>query len=404
MQIDLKNDKGAIVRVTSSDEVSKVVRFATEHYFPIVVQAGGYNTGGASSTHGGIVVSLSLMNKVLVDSGSKTVTVQGGATWADVDAAAAGYGLAVVGSTANHIGVGGSALGGGYGWLTGRYGLAIDNLLRVTVVLADGRVVVASTTENPDLFWAVRGAGQDFGVVTELVFQAHPQENEVFGGQLLFRADKLPQIVEFANRFEQLNDGRQGCFITFTNASSLSEDDTVVEVMTFYNGSRSDAEHFFRPLLSLHPALDHTGTMPYRAINAMINKESMAGSRKRMSGTNFILPLDVKFMQQIYDDFEQIMKRNSFSRDSFLTFKLIPYTQVVRVANDATAFASRGRYHHVQSVFCWSDTELDTKVPSIQGELLSKIGECAGIDKHRESWEGVGAYVNYIGKATNLWQ
>jgi FAD/FMN-containing dehydrogenase len=114
------------------DEVSKVFQFVTKHHFPVVVQAGGHNTSGASSTHGGIVISLSRMGRVSVDHASKTVTVQGGAKWAYVDVAAAEQGLAVVRCTANHTGVGGSTLGGGYGWLTGQYGLAIDNLLSVS--------------------------------------------------------------------------------------------------------------------------------------------------------------------------------------------------------------------------------------------------------------------------------
>jgi FAD/FMN-containing dehydrogenase len=129
-----------VVRVTSTHEVSEVVSFASKRHIPFVVKAGGHSTSGSSATHGGIVISLSKMRKVVVDPASKTVAVQGGATWEDIDEAAAQHGLAVVGGTVNHTGVGRTTLGGGYGWLMGRYGLIIDNLLSVKMVLADGFV------------------------------------------------------------------------------------------------------------------------------------------------------------------------------------------------------------------------------------------------------------------------
>lgn len=356
------------------------------------------------------------MDRVSVNHASMTVTVQGGAKWGDVDVAAAEQGLAVVGCTANHTGVGGSALGGGYGWLTGQYGLAIDNLLSVTLVLADGRVLVASATENPDLFWAVRGAGQNFGVATEFIFQAHPQENRVFGGPLLFGADKLPKIVEFANQFEHWTDGRQAFFVTFVAinadtsiipATEHGSTAVVVEVLTFHNGTREEAERIFQPLLSLSPILNRTGMMPYHQINSMVNKALMIGPRKQMNGTNFTLPLDVDFMQQIYNEFNHVLDTYPVSRDSILSFQLIPYTQVVKVANEVTTFANRGRYYNVQSIFSWSDQGLDSRVRSLQRELLQKIEHQAGVAKRyhqkRESQGGVGVYANFVGKGLLLY-
>lgn len=332
------------------------------------------------------------MDKVLVDPASKTVAVQGGAKWGDVDVAAAEHGLAVVGCTVNHIGVSGSSLGGGYGWLTGRYGLVIDNLLSVKMVLADGRIVMASATENPDLFWAVRGAGQSFGVATELVFRAHPQRDPVFGGSLFFSADKLPKIVEFVNRFEQLTDGNQALFLGFTTSPLTNR--TAVQVMTFYNGPRSEAESFFQPLLSLGPDLDETDMILYPKINGLINKASMSGDRKKMSGTNITLPLDNNFVQEIYEEFDHIMEAYPVARDSILTIQLIPYTQATKVPNDATAYANRGPHFNVQSIFCWSDADLDSKMHSLQQNLLRKIVEGPGPAKGQG---GVGGYANYIG-------
>lgn len=382
------------MRVTSTDEVSKVVSFATKRYIPFVVQAGGHSTSGSSSTYGGIVISLDRMCKVLVDPASKTVAVQGGAKWEDVDNAADQHGLAVVGATANHLGVGGTTLGGGYGWLTGRYGLIIDNLLSVKMVLADGRIVMASDTENSNLFWAIRGAGQEFGVVTEFVFKAHPQKHPVFAGLLYFTADKLPKVVEFANRFEELANRDQGLFFGFTGPPLMEK--SVVLATVFYNGPRAEAEKFFEPLLSLNPVVNHTDMVPYPSANTIINKPAAFGGRKRFGGTNITLPLDVKFIQEIYDDFDLIMKTYAEVGESVLAFELLPHAQVIKVSNHATAYANRGRYYNVGSIFCWHDAELDARMHTLQQSMLDKIRDRAGIPTGREG-EGVGVYANYAG-------
>lgn len=189
------------------------------------------------------------MSKIVADPASRTLAAQAGATWEDVDRVAASSGLAVVGCTTNHTSVSGTALGGGYGWLTGRYGLIIDNLVSVKMVLADGTIAMASTTENPDLFWAARGAGQDFGIATELVFKAHPQANQVFGGLLYFTIDKMAGIMEFVNRFDQLTTGNEGLFFGFNRLQF--RESSMIFAIPFYNGPRQDAEKFFRPILSL---------------------------------------------------------------------------------------------------------------------------------------------------------
>jgi hypothetical protein len=386
--------KGVIVKVTSADEVSKVVSFATKRNIPFVVYATGYNTSGASSTYGGVVISLEKMRKVLIDPVTKTVTVQGGARWEDVNIAAAQQGLAVVGATASHLGVGGTTLGGGFGWLTGRYGLIVDNLLSVQMVLADTHIVTASETENPDLFWATRGAGQDFGVVTEFHFKAYPQKNPVYAGLLYFTADKLPKVVEFANQFDTRTDGDQGFFFGFTGFMEAS----AVVVMVFYNGPREKAEKFFEPLLSLDSILNETDMVPYFKANDVINRIAAIRGRKRFSGTNIRLPLDIEFVQEIYDDFNQIMKTYPGVSESILIFEMLPYIQVIKVPINATAYANRGRYYNVGSIFCWHHEELDTKMQTLQRDMMNKIRK-KGV---HESEQGVGVYANYTGMLATL--
>ncbi len=148
---------------TTAHEVSLVVKYATENNLDLAIRGGGHSTAGASSTNGGLLIDLSRMSSVRVDSDKNLLYVGGGATWGQVDNEAWKHGLATVGGTVSDTGVGGLALGGGYGWLSGQHGLTIDNIVEVEMVLADGRVVRCSEREESDLFWAVRGAGQNFG-------------------------------------------------------------------------------------------------------------------------------------------------------------------------------------------------------------------------------------------------
>ena len=152
-------------------EVAIVVVFAKTWGIEIASRGGGHTTSGSSSTDGGICIDLSRLRKVIVDPDTKTVTAQGGALWADVDKAAEEHGLAVVGGTVNTTGVGGLTLGGGYGYLVGKYGLVIDNLLEVELVLADGKTITASRHKNSQLFWAIRGAGASIGAILSFIFQ-----------------------------------------------------------------------------------------------------------------------------------------------------------------------------------------------------------------------------------------
>ncbi|KAE8386654.1 hypothetical protein BDV23DRAFT_187058 [Aspergillus alliaceus] len=394
-----ERDAGAVIRVTCTDEVSKTVSFATKRHIPFVVQGGGYNTSGSSSTYGGIAISMSKMSKIIVDQASKTIAVQGGATWQDVDRVADTFGLAVVGCTMNKTSVGGTTLGGGYGWLTGSYGLIIDNLLSVKMVLADGRVVTASITDNTDLFWAVRGAGQNFGVATEFVFKAYPQKNPVFGGLLYFTADRLAKILDFANHFEERATGHEGLFFGFTAPPLMQA--TVIFAVVFYNGPRPEAERFFAPILSQGPVLNDTRMMPYPEINMMMNKAAEFGGRKRLGGTSVTLPLDVKYMEELYRDFDNIMKTFPLASESIVVFELLPYTELIKVPNDATAFANRGRYYNAGLIFCWHNPELDPKMRSLHQDMVQKIGERAGIAKSPEANQGVGVYANYAGHEAN---
>ncbi|KAF7712508.1 (R)-6-hydroxynicotine oxidase [Penicillium ucsense] len=389
-----EREAGAVVIVTSSHEISLVANFATSYYIPFVVRGGGFSTTGASSTHGGIVIDMSMMRDVVVDRASQTVAVQGGATWDAVDQACAKEGLAVVGATTSAVGVGGTTLGGGFGWLTGRHGLVIDNLISVKIVLADGQIKTASNEENQDLFWAIRGAGQGFGVVTELVFRAHPQRPSVFGGFIYLQIGQLPAVVDFANKFDAQATGDEGLFFGFTSRphDPLS---TVIVALLFYNGPLSAAEAFFAPLLTLEDIQNETHEMPYPEMNASLGRFRSLGTRKSIGGATFALPLDYRLVQEVHDDFAKFIRTYPRVEGSAVLFELIPYTHVAQIPVDATAYANRGPYHNFLIFFCWYDQELDMKMTSIKYAMTRRLRTRAGVLDI--AGEGTGIYSNYSG-------
>lgn len=275
-------NQGLIVFPTSASDVSTAVLFSKTHNLELSVRGGGHATSGSSSTDGGLCIDLSKMRTVTVDPMAKIITAEGGSLWSDVDTEAEQFGLATVGGTVNHTGIGGLTLGGGYGYLTGKHGLVIDNLLEVEMVLADGSVVMASETEKPDLFWAVRGAGTSFGVATKFLYRAHEQKGPVWGGLLAFPKTQMEQIVAFCNTVldSQKNpDAKATVFLSFGSPPPALQ--PVVMAGVVYLGAEEEAKEFFAPLLNLEPLVDMTSGMSYSGLNTIFNGPMVPGVRRK---------------------------------------------------------------------------------------------------------------------------
>jgi FAD/FMN-containing dehydrogenase len=183
-----------IARCQDVADVIAAVKFARETTLTLAIRGGGHNAAGLGTVDDGLVIDLSPMKGIRVDPAARTARVDGGCVWGDVDHATHAFGLATPSGFISTTGVGGLTLGGGIGNLTRGYGLTIDNVLSVDVVLADGRFVTASADENPDLFWAVRGGGGNFGVVTSFLFQLHPIST-VYAGPMLWHMDQAPEVM-----------------------------------------------------------------------------------------------------------------------------------------------------------------------------------------------------------------
>ncbi|WP_249227487.1 FAD-binding oxidoreductase [Kutzneria sp. CA-103260] len=190
-----------IAQVTGPADVAGCLAYAQANGLDVTVRGGGHNMGGAAVADGALMIDLSGLRTVHVDPEARTARVGGGATNADLDAATQAHGLAVPAGTYSDTGIGGLTLGGGFGWLTGKHGLAVDNLISAEVVLADGRVVRASTDSHPDLFWALRGGGGNFGVVTEFEYRLHPVGPLVDVGLFFFEIERGTQALRLARDF-----------------------------------------------------------------------------------------------------------------------------------------------------------------------------------------------------------
>ncbi|KAL9585041.1 MAG: hypothetical protein Q9212_001756 [Teloschistes hypoglaucus] len=393
---------GAILLPTSNADISSTLLFAQSHSLDFAVCGGGHATSGASSSDGGIVIDLSSMRSVTVDHASKTLTAQGGCVWADVDAAAEEHGLATVGGTVNHTGIGGLTLGGGYGWLSGEYGLTVDNLLSVEIVLADGRVVTSSPTENDDLFWAVRGAGQSFGVVTSFTYCCYEQKNPVFAGSLGFPPPAIPAVLDFANKSLESGKGQAGCILVFAVAPPPISQPMMLAVV-FYNGPEDEARAFYKPLFDLEPLMDTTAMIPYSSLNSIFNAASGYGGRKSTKGSTFDLPMRTEFALSIFNRFSDFVTDLPDASGSIILFEFFHMGKICETSNRAMAFANRDFYENVMALPKWYDEGNDQRCRQWARDMVAVFEEemvkARTEGRTAKKMEGVGAYVNYDGEA-----
>lgn len=335
-----------IARCAGTADVAAAVAFAREHDLLVSVRGGGHNIAGKAVCAGGLMIDLSRMRGVAVDSLHRMARVEGGATLGELDGATQLSGLATTTGVVTHTGVAGLTLGGGVGRLARKYGLACDNLLAADVVTADAHVLRTSTTENPDLFWGIRGAGANFGVVTSLEFQLHPVGPEVLGGVVVHPLDRAREALRFYYEFSHSAPDEMTADAFFLTSP---DGDPVLAISVFYAGSMERGERVLEPLRRFGPPLaDQVGPVAYTQLQA-------AGDPFFSIGLHYYWKSH--FLEEIADDAIEATVDHFASAPS--TRSLIVFQQyggaVSRVPPSETAFRHRNAQYDNFAASVWTD-------------------------------------------------
>src|SRR5688500_5235737 len=256
-----------IARCADADDIAAAVRFAREQDLAISIRGGGHNVAGLAVSDGGLMIDCAPMKGSTIDPQARTARAEPGVLWGEFDTATQEHGLATVGGVVSTTGIAGLTLGGGQGWLTGKYGLTLDNLLTAEVVTADGERVRASAEEHPDLFWALRGAGANFGVVTSFEYRLHPVGPTVLGGMVVHPLANARNVLRFHREFAA---GQPDELTTYAALLTTPDGAQVVALVCCYAGSPEEGERVVAPLRQFGPPVaDMIGPMPDVAVQGM---------------------------------------------------------------------------------------------------------------------------------------
>jgi len=266
---------GMFVMCVDVADVIAAVNFGRENDLLVAVRGGGHNGGGLGLCNEGLVIDLSGIKFIRVDTSNNTVRVGGGNLWGEVDHATHPFGLVVPAGIISTTGVGGLTLGGGVGYLSKKYGLTIDNLLEADMVLADGSFVTVNANQHKDLFWAIRGGGGNFGIVTSFKFQAHPVST-VIGGPTLWPIEKTEEIMEWYHNFiHEVPDDLNGFIATMIIPGAPFPEHLhnkqFCGIVWCYTGDANKFEELFAPVRAKNPLFEHVGEMPYPAIQTLFD-------------------------------------------------------------------------------------------------------------------------------------
>ena len=330
-----------IARCATAAEAQQAVRFAAAHDLLVSIKGGGHNIAGNAVCDGGFMIDLSPMKRVTVDAAGRTATVQPGVTLGELDAATQQHGLAVPLGINSTTGVAGLTLGGGFGWLTRKLGFTVDNLIAAEIVTADSLSRRASTTENADLFWAIRGGGGNFGVVTEFTFKLHPVGPEVLAGLIVHPFPDMPSLVKHYRTVVASAPEDLTAWLVFRKAPPLPfvpvewHGREVAVIAFVYAGDLAQGEQAIAPLRQFgHPVGEHVGPVPYAAFQQAFDPLLTPGARNYWKSHD---------LRQITDSSADVI-------DEYVSRLPSPHCEIflghlggasARVAPDAMAFSRR---------------------------------------------------------------
>jgi FAD/FMN-containing dehydrogenase len=336
---------GIIARCAGVADVIAAVSFARENELLVAVRGGGHNVSGRALCDGGIVIDLAGMKGIHVNAKNRTARVQGGATLGDLDRETHVFGLAVPAGIVSKTGIAGLALGGGVGWLVRKYGLTCDNALSFDIVTADGKPRVASANEHEDLFWALRGGGGNFGVVTSFEFRAHPVST-VLGGLVIYPRDRAVEVLRFYRDFTQSAPDELTAYAALLHTP---EGMPAVAVAACYCGDLAKGGQVLRPLRSFSlPIVNTIQPLPFPQMQTLLDAAFPAGNDNYWKST---------FLRELSDDAIVALVEHANRATSPLTAVVIEYYGGVasRVKADETAFAQRQAQYSIAFLAQWTD-------------------------------------------------
>jgi len=343
-----------VTRPVNAGDVIAAVNFARESQLPIAVRGGGHSVPGFGTCDGGVVVDLSRMRGVRVDPEKRTARAEGGATWGDFNSATYPFGLATTGGIISTTGVAGLTLGGGIGYLARGYGLSLDNLMSADIVTADGKFLIASEEENQDLFWAIRGGGGNFGVVTSFEFRVHPVK-DIYGGPMFYELKHIKDVLTFYRDYIKDAPDEMGCFPAFQIAPPLPfipenrHGDTFVAMVACWAGPLDQGEKALKPFHDVAPVVaEFVGPMPYPALNSAFDALVPPGLQHYWKA-NFVKELTDEAIMAHVEHGPKVPAVNS-------TMHIYPINGAChRVASDATAFGHRDANFATVIAGMWPD-------------------------------------------------
>lgn len=350
-----------IVQCMDESDVIQAVNFGRENNLLTAVRGGGHNVAGLGTCDDGMMIDLSLMKSIRVDKESSTAYVQGGATWGDFDQATQPFALSSTGGLVSTTGVGGFTLGGGIGWLLRKYGLTVDNLLEVEMVLASGEKVKANTNDHADLFWAIRGGGGNFGIVTTFVFRLNTVGPEVYGGALFYPASEAPEILRFYRDWIKSTPEELTTLIALATAPpepfipAQYQGTSMIAVALCYSGKVEEGEAVIKPLRDFKsPAIDLAAPVPYINLQQMFDGSVPKGIRSYWRSEN---------LPELNDDIVRVLCDMAFKIASPFSAVHIHHLEgaVKKTDNDAMAYASRDTPFILNVIAAWMDPPEDEK-------------------------------------------
>src|SRR5919198_345398 len=353
-----------IARCASTADVVKAVAVAREHELLIAVRGGGHSVVGLGTCDDGIVIDLGGLKSITVDPQERSARAGGGGLWGEFEAATQAHGLHTPGGRVTTTGVGGFTTGGGYGWTSSKHGLACDNLISAEVVLADGGVVRAGEEQHSDLFWAIRGGGGNFGIVTEFEFRLHPLGPTVLAGLMMFPIERAPEVVRgWRDVADTAPDELAPACVLITAPPEPFvppelQGKTVVGIAALYVGNAEQGAAVVQPLKALEPALDHIAPMPYIDFQAALDPTAPWGLRSYWRGEYMSQLTDAAIDTFLDGGVELIASSHPLSQ--MIIFRI--GQGVTAVPDGATAFSHRDAGYLFHPIVGWTDPADDERL------------------------------------------